>query len=248
MSFLVAAVQFRPSTGDVRKNMARARQLAFEAAAKGARVVVLSELCMSGYSLDSVDNAADMSQTRDGYQTQCFSEVAFKNNCHIVFGYVESDSGKFYNSAACVGPNGQVIANSRKHNLSGRDFLWATPGNTLHPTISMKEGRLGILLGDDVLNKPRETNRFFKEGQAFYRRGSVDVVACPVNWTDKFNYPSVDWMSFVESVGTNLVVANRVGLDELEFIGGSLIVDASSKVWTNGSSFVDEAVVGGMTL
>ena len=50
---VVAAVQFNPKILDVHKNLAVAKQLTFEAAGKGARIIVLPELCISGYNLKS---------------------------------------------------------------------------------------------------------------------------------------------------------------------------------------------------
>ena len=71
-SCIVAAVQFEPKLLDVHHNLATAKQLVFEAAAKGAKVVVLPELCLSGYALHSKQEAASVCQERDGYQTEAF--------------------------------------------------------------------------------------------------------------------------------------------------------------------------------
>ena len=105
---VVAAVQFNPKILDVHKNLAVAKQLTFEAAGKGARIIVLPELCISGYNLKSAAEAASVCQEKSGYQTEAFIPLARKFNCHIVFGYVELREGKFYNSAAVVGPSGLV--------------------------------------------------------------------------------------------------------------------------------------------
>lgn len=245
---VVAACQFDPKRGDITGNLHHASQLAFEAAAKGARIIVLPELCISGHAFKSVAEAASAAQTRDGYQTQEFLPIAHQHNCHIVFGYVEIDEGLLYNSALVVGPNG-VVANSRKHNLYGRDFLWATPGETLHPIVPTSEGRLGILICRDAMNQYRTTHPFFRGGQPFYRKGSVDIVALPTNWHKPSGYPPVEWMELAEGSGANVVVANRIGRDvEMEFTGGSCIISRDLHVWTNGSSFIDEAVVGGIVI
>lgn len=246
---VVAACQFNPIRGDIRGNIARCQQLAFEAASKGSRIIVLPELAVSGYALRDATEASQASQTKDGYQSQALASIAQVHNCHIVFGYVELDEGKLYNSAAVVGPTGAVVANSRKHNLYGRDFLWATPGENLHPVIPTNEGRLGVLVCRDVCNQYRTTHPFFRDGQKFYRKGSVDVIALPTNWNVTGGYPPSDWVELAEGTGANVIVSNRVGKDvELKFIGGSCIISRDLKVWTNGSSFIDEAVVGGVVL
>jgi predicted amidohydrolase len=102
---IVAAVQFNPELLNVQKNLAVATELAFEAAAKGARVIVLPELCTSGFALRSPREAMECAQERDGYQTEAFIPIANRYNCYIVFGYPELYEGKLYNSAAIVGPS-----------------------------------------------------------------------------------------------------------------------------------------------
>ena len=248
-SKFAAAVQFDPKRGDVEGNLRTAQQLTFEAAGKGARIIVLPELCVSGYAMTSPREASLCAQSSSGYQSQRFSEVARAHGCHIIFGYVEVYEGVLYNSAACIGPTGAVVANTRKHNLYGRDFLWASPGENLHPIVVTNEGRLGILVSRDVNNRYRTSHPFFKDGQSFYRRGSVDTIALSGNWNAAGGYPPADWVDLAESLGTNVIVSNRVGQDvEMKFIGGSCVIDRNLVVWTNGSSLVNEAVVGGVLL
>ena len=141
---IVATVQFNPTLLDVQKNLATGLQLTFEAAGKGARVVVLPELCTSGYALNSPSEAMSCAQERDGYQTEAFSALARRFNCHIVFGYVELREGKLYNSAAIVGPRG-LEGNAQKHNLWGPENLWCESSEAMAPVVLTGAGRLGVL-------------------------------------------------------------------------------------------------------
>ena len=52
-STIVAAIQFAPKLLEVHENLGTAAQLAHEAAAKGAGVIVLPEMCVSGYTLQN---------------------------------------------------------------------------------------------------------------------------------------------------------------------------------------------------
>ena len=242
---IVAAVQFEPKLMEVDKNIATARQLAFEAFGKGARVVVLPELCLSGYVLENAREAADCSQTRDGYQTQKFLDLTRRFNSHLVFGYVESRDGKLYNSAAVLGPRG-LVANCQKHNLWGSDNLWATPSDALHPVVVTEAGRLGVLICRDVMNNYRDTYKFYRPSDRFYRRGSVDTVALLSNWGSDYGYPDSSWVELAEEVGGNVIVSNRIGKErDLEFKGGSAVITRDRRVQTFGSSFTEACVVGG---
>lgn len=248
LSCTVAAVQFKPELLEVHKNLAIAKQLAFEAAGKGARVVVLPELCLSGYVLRSKQEAALVCQERDGYQTEAFVPLAKKFNCHIVFGYVELREGKFYNSAAIVGPSG-LVGNSQKHNLWGSDALWAEAAETLTPVISTPVGRLGALVCRDAMNNYRESYKFYKNEQRFYKRGSVDTIALLTNWGADYGYPDNSWIELAEETSANVIVSNRVGNErDMRYKGGSCIIDRNKKVYTYGSNFNESAVVGGLIL
>lgn len=245
---IVAAVQFAPAFLDVQANLSTALQLTFEATAKGAKVVVLPELCMSGFALDGPEEASSVSQTLNGYQTEAFIPLAQKYKCHVVFGFVELCEGKFYNSAAIVGPKG-LEGNVRKRNLFGRDNLWAQPGESISPVIQTSAGRLGVLICRDIINNYRESYGFHNPQHKFYRKGDVDSIALVTNWGSSFGYPDSSWVELVESIDANLIVSNRVGKErDMRFKGGSCIIDRERRIWTHGSSFTENAVVGGVVL
>lgn len=244
-STVVAAVQFEPKLLDVEANLRVAEQMTFEAAAKGARLVVLPELSISGYVFRDKREAANCAQHKNGYQTEAFVPIARRFNTHIVFGYVETFDDKLYNSAAVVGPSG-LVANCQKHNLWGSDNLWAESAESTHPIIVTEAGRLGVLICRDAMNNYRDTYKFYKAGQRFYKSGSVDTIALLTNWGSDYGYPDSSWVELAEETNANVVVSNRVGKErDLKFKGGSCVVDRHKKVWTNGSSFTEACVVGG---
>ena len=245
---VVAAVQFEPKILDVYKNLAVAKQLTFEAAGKGAKVIVLPELCLSGYVLHSQREAATVCQQRTGYQTEAFIPIAKKFNCHIIFGYVELSEGKLYNSAAIVGPSG-LVGNSQKHNHWGSDALWATAAETITPVIITPAGRLGVLICRDAMNNYRQSYKFYKSEQRFYKKGSIDTIALLTNWGSDYGYPDNSWIELAEETSANVIVSNRTGEErDMKYKGGSCIIDRNCKVWTHGSSFSEHAVVGGIAL
>lgn len=245
---IVAAVQFKPEILKVEDNLRTAQQMAFEAAGKGASLVVLPELCTSGYVLENKREASSCAQTKDGFQTEAFLPIAQRFNAHVVFGYIELHEGKLYNSAAIVGPQG-LVGNCRKHNLWGSDNLWAESAEDLHPVVVTRAGRTGVLICRDVMNNYRDTYKFYKSESRFYRRGSTDTIALLTNWGSDYGYPDSSWVELAEETGSNVVVSNRVGKErDLNFKGGSCIIDRSKKVWTHGSSFTEAAVVGGCVI
>lgn len=245
---IVAAVQFDPKLLQVEQNLATAQQLTFEAAAKGASVIVLPELCTGGYALTSKREAIEVAQTKDGYQTQAFAPIAQRFGCHIVFGYVELCENGLYNSAAVVGPRG-LEGNFQKHNLWGSDNMWAQPSEQTHGMVITHAGRLGVLVCKDLKNNYRESYYAYNPRHKFYRKGDVDTIALVTNWGSAYAYPDSGWVDLVEETRANLIVSNRIGEErDVKFKGGSAIIDRDRKIYTNGSSFTNEAVVGGVVI
>lgn len=245
---IVAAVQTCPETLNVRKNLNGALQLTYEAAGKGARLIVLPELCISGFNLKNVTEAVDVAQQRDGYQTEPFKQIADHFKCHIIFGYVELYNGLLYNSAAIVGPRG-LEGNAQKHNLHGPDLLWAQASDALSPVVATAAGRTGALICRDIINNYRESYRFHSPQKRFYHHGSVDTIGLLTNWGGDYAFPDSSWAQLGEEIGCNVIVSNRVGSDrDLEFKGGSCVISRDGHIWTHGSSFDDEAVVGGTVI
>lgn len=243
---IVAAIQFAPKLGDVWKNVAIAKQLSFEAAAKGAAVIVLPELCVSGNGFLEPNEAMNCAQEKDGPYTKELIEIAQRFNCHIVFGYIEMEQHKLYNSAAVVGPRG-LEANVRKHNLFGTDNIWAQPSTDNFPIVMTRAGRLGVLICRDIMNKFRESYSFYNANHQFYKKGSVDTIALLTNWAHEFSFPDASWIDLSEQLQANVIVSNRIGTERhLQFKGGSAVISKERKIWSNGSSFDSDAVVGGI--
>lgn len=241
---IVASVQFAPELLNVQKNMAVALQMCFEAAAKGARVIVLPELCLSGYVLRTPREASECAQEKDGYQSQAFKAIAKRFNCHIVFGYVELLEGKLYNSAVVIGPNG-VVGNFQKHNGYGSDFFWFTASEQYPARVVTDVGRLGALICRDAMNEYRQSYKF-NHDEKFYRKGDIDILALLTNWGNSYGFPDATWVELAEELDTNVIVSNRIGKErDMKWKGGSCIIDRNLKVQSYGSSFTEPTVVGG---
>lgn len=77
-----------------------------------ADVFITPELCWPGYG--------DVVSSRAAAVNQCgpfiaqVRALAVRHGKAIVLGYAESDSGRIYNSAICIGADGDVLANYRK--------------------------------------------------------------------------------------------------------------------------------------
>lgn len=163
---LVSVGQFNP-VSDVAQNLKVITEQAQAAQRAGAELIVFPELSLSGAFIDE-----SSAMTLQAEPVTQLVQLAFTMRMHIIVGFVEADSGIFYNSALVVGPEGRV-GRYRKIHLNIQDSIWATPGKEwVH--FDLPFGRMGLLLGDD-LDLPEATRVLALAG--------CDVLACPAALT-----------------------------------------------------------------
>ena len=255
---ILSAVQFRPrlasGPADVADNMRRAEPLIHRAAALGSQLVVFPELCMTGYSFLSRDEAGRVCEKPDGPTFRAMRGVALELKAYVAWGYVEyGEGGRLHNSSTMVDPRGNRITSCRKVNLWGNDFLWATPGEEAAEVVRTELGRTSIVVCRDLRDKvPQNIPRTASKEPPLFGGEAVDLVAACVNW-GKGGFPSTSWMDFVANNACTLVVANRWGEERNGSFsqdfghGGSAVVEKDWTVHTGGLAFGEDCVVTAVT-
>jgi predicted amidohydrolase len=219
----VACRQLAPIVGDLEGNRRKAREGVREAVAAGARLVVLPELCTSGYVFESREEALTLAQPAHGGALAEWSEEARRGDAVVVGGFCElGDDGELYNSAAVVDGDG-VLAVYRKLHLWDREQLVFRPGDALPPVVETPLGRIGVIICYDI--------SFPEIVRGVAMRGA-DLIAVPTN---NPALPSVDgqepqevvWVRAAASFNRVFVAfADRVGTERgVDFVGASTIAD-----------------------
>jgi predicted amidohydrolase len=241
-SIVAVATQFSPKRGALERNIGVMHHIALDMSLQGAQIIVFPELATCGGSMLSVRDAALHAQPVDGWMTERMLRAADDTGAVIIFGYVESRNGSFYNSALLVGPQG-IIGNFSKRNLWGEDHFWAVPGDTPdNLTVNTHVGRVGVLISRDCENSLRRD----PNSRQFYTKGSVDVVCVPVSWDTTQEFPDSSWTDLSAKLGCSVLISNRPSYEGENFIGGSCIIDSSGGVWTAGAERNGEGAVGAM--
>ncbi len=126
---VVAACQLSLAVGDRDGNAAAAAAAVGSAAAAGAGLVVLPELCDSGYVFTGAAEARALaSPVGESPALRHWHELAARHHTVIVGGFCElGGDGQLYNSAALVDASG-VRAVYRKAHLWDAEKLVFTPG------------------------------------------------------------------------------------------------------------------------
>lgn len=169
----VACVQFEPIVGDKERNVRRSIELIEEAVGKGADLVVLPELCNSGYVFESREEAFALSEEiPTGETTAAWMALAARTGIHIVAGINEREGTLLYNASVLVGPQGHV-GTFRKLHLWNEENLFFEPGNLGMPVFRTPIGRIASNICYDS---------WFPESFRLAALQGADIVCVPTNW------------------------------------------------------------------
>lgn len=167
-----AALQLAPILGEPDANRARADAAIREAAASGAQLVVLPELCNSGYVFEDADEAHACSEPLDGATVAQWCDAAARSALVIVGGICErSEHGTLHNTAVVIDESG-LRAAYRKTHLWDREPEIFTAGELPAPVVDTAIGRIGVAICYDS---------FFPETMRSLAIAGADVIAVPMN-------------------------------------------------------------------
>jgi 5-aminopentanamidase len=171
---IVAVAQVGIAVGEVDANREAAATAVAEAAALGAELVVLPELCDSGYVFSSAAEARSLAAPAEGNATlRGWQAQAAEHGLVVVGGFCElGRDGQLYNSAAVVDASG-VRAVYRKAHLWDAEKTVFMPGDDAPPVVDLPYGRVGVMICYDLE---------FPEWVRLAALDGAELLAAPVNW------------------------------------------------------------------
>lgn len=212
----VALGEYDTGWHDRDASLARAAALVDRARHGGAGLVILPEMCTTGF----VMNPAQYAETLDGPSATRLREIARQASLYLIAGIatrsVEAGRERFYNSAVFIAPDGSIVAEYRKQRL----FAYAREDESYsagsEPVIvSIGAVRLGLFICFDL--------RFPDLFQAVAPRvdGLVVIANWPVerqsHWDTLLRARAIESQAYVAGV-------NRTGRGgRLEYAGGSVL-------------------------
>jgi N-carbamoylputrescine amidase len=219
----IGVVQMEPVFGETERNVARSVELIDAAADRGAQLIVLPELCNTGYVFETRGEARALAEDiPSGPSTAAWIAAAAGRNLHIVAGITERDGDILYNSAVVVGPDG-LIGRYRKMHLWADEALFFAPGNLGFPVFETAVGRIGVHICYDG---------WFPESYRLAALQGAEIVCVPTNWVpipgqDPTRAAMANTLVMAAAHTNSIFVAaaDRVGAERGQpFIGQSLIV------------------------
>lgn len=219
----VACAQLAPVLGEPTANRAAATAAIDAAADAGARLVVLPELCTTGYVFSGADEARRYAEPADGPSVRGWAAQAAARDLVVVAGFCELDEdGAVRNSAVVIDASG-VRAVYRKAHLWDREAEIFVPGDLPGPVVDTALGRIGVAVCYDAAF-PEHTRRLGLAG--------ADIVAVPMN-SPAPEHPTVP-VPIEIAIAMAAANANRVFVVQADRTG-----DERGVRWAEASVVVD---------
>jgi predicted amidohydrolase len=222
----IACIQMEPHVGDKAGNLAKSEAMIRAAAGQGARLLVLPELCNSGYVFKSRAEAFELSEPVPGGEScDIWRRLGHELGVTLVAGICERDGSALYNSAVVIGPEGH-IGTFRKVHLWNEEALYFEPGNLGFPVFTTPVGRIGALVCYDG---------WFPESSRACALAGADILCVPTNWVPipgqdpkREAMANILLMAAAHMNAIFIAAADRVGTERGQpFIGQSLVVSYS---------------------
>ena len=244
MALRIALAQVNPCVGDVAGNAALVKKAVVEAAGRGARLVLLPEMVLTGYPVEDL-------ALRPSFQlasAECMREVAADleasgcGDVTVVAGYLDINSEGRPVNAAAVMRGGDVIARYVKHHLPNYgvfdEFRYFVSGN--EPLVIDVDGaKVALAICEDL----------WQDGGPVAAVGNAGVDLLAVINGSPYERNKDDVRLELVSrrareAGCALAYVNMVGgQDELVFDGDSLVVNAHGEVIARAPQFTESLMV-----
>jgi N-carbamoylputrescine amidase len=262
-AFDVGLVQMTP-THDSRHNLGRAVHLIGEAGQAGAKIVCLPELFRTPYFCQSEDaKVFDLAETIPGPSTKAVGEAARTAKLTVITPLFEKRApGLYHNSAAVIGPDGEVIGIYRKMHIPDDpgyyEKFYFTPGDLGFKAFQTPAGRIGTLICWD---------QWYPEAARLTALRGAGILFYPtaIGWhpreKETLGARQHDaWMTVQRghaiANGVYVAAVNRVGLEKpsadarsagsegIEFWGGTFLADPFGVVVASARTDGEELVIG----
>jgi N-carbamoylputrescine amidase len=215
----ICAVQTAASA-DRAQNTKKAAELVELAANEGARIIALPELFSTPWFPASIDRTNfSLAEAADGPTLTAVREEAARHGVVVVANIFEEDSGRYFNTAFVVGPDGGIIGRYRKVHVP-QIPLWEEksyfePGDTGFPVFETPFAKIGVQICWDV---------FFPEGFRILALKGAEVIIAPT--ASAFIHSHGKWERAISAAahanGVYILRVNRVGAEaSQDFYGRS---------------------------
>lgn len=254
----VALVQ-HSNSADLQNNLDKSIAGIRDAAAQGAKLVVLQELHRSLYFCQTEDtDLFDLAETIPGPSTDVFCQLAKELKLVIVASLFEKRAtGLYHNTAVVFETDGSIAGQYRKMHIPDDpgfyEKFYFTPGDMGFTPIQTSVGKLGVLVCWD---------QWFPEGARLMAMAGADMLIYPtaIGWDPRDEQDEQirqrdAWMiaqrAHAVSNGLPVLSVNRVGYEAdpsgqsegIQFWGNSFVAGPQGELLAHGSESEEQLLV-----
>jgi predicted amidohydrolase len=166
----ISLVQFTPGFGTPGRNL---HEIAALLEGVKTDIIVLPELCTTGYSFLSREEALGAAEGQEGESAIFFKQLAQEHKAMVIAGFAEKSGEKVYNAALIALPDGRIRV-YRKTHLFFREKECFDEGDSgffvvQHP---LKDCKVGVMICNDWR---------YPEAARSLSLSGADLIACPSN-------------------------------------------------------------------
>jgi predicted amidohydrolase len=237
MTIRVAAGQIDPQLGEVDRNLEHIERVVAEAAAAGARLVVLPEAAVTGYVFENLDEALTVAQRAVAVAEQRLADAAVKAGVALIVGTLEAEAREVFNTALIFSGDGRRFRYRKMHLPYLGVDRFATPGPDAPEVYELAGMRVGVLICYDLR---------FPEAARICALEGADLIALPTNWPVGVQFhPGIFAPARAAENHVYLLACDRVGEERgTTFIGRSILLDCNGKELAVASD-TEEAILFG---
>jgi predicted amidohydrolase len=227
----VAAIQHDIVWEDAEATRAHVRPMIAKAAADGARLIVVSEMFATGFSM----NPERVAEDEGGPNEQFLLDAAAEHDAYLIGSIAQrGPDGAYRNNAVLARPDGTVTRYAKIHPFSYAGEHERYAAGTRACTVAVDDLRVSLFVCYDL--------RFADEFWAL--AAETDVYVVPANWPTPRH---AHWRALLRARAIEnqayVVGVNRVGpARDLGHSGGSAVIDPMGVALVEGDDA--EAVLG----
>jgi len=248
---IVAATQMSCSN-NIEENIAKADKLVREAAAKGAKIILLQELFETPYfcQKENPDFYSYATELEDNKAVKHFQQVARELQVVLPISFYEKRNNARYNSIAVIDANGQIMGRYRKSHIPDgpgyEEKYYFNPGDTGFKVWNTKYAKIGVGICWD---------QWYPEAARCMALQGAEILFYPTAIGTEPEDSSVDskdhWQTcMLGHAAANLVpvvASNRVGIEqqdgsEITFYGSSFIAGPTGQKLVEANR-TDETII-----
>jgi len=235
----ISLVQFTPVMNNPEHNLQQISSLLQNVKTD---IILLPELCTTGYSFINRDEAFSSAEDLDGQSISFFKQVAQEHQAMVIAGFAEKNGDKVYNSALIALPDGEVKIYQKTH-LFYREKQCFSEGDSgffimQHP---LKDCKVGVMICNDW--------RYPEAARSLALLGA-DLIVCPSNLVSDVWRIGMPARALENKV--YVAVANRCGTEirqledsstqSLTFTGGSVLYNYTGEVIEQAGKTEDRVI------